>query len=170
MNPRIALLSSVLLILSCERKSTTTPPDTGGDDGSIAADDAGGDDSAADDADEEGKNDEGSDRPVPVEQVLKVEGPLTQQVIDDVMRHSITTLRDCFDQVMENPDAYTLNGAVVVRFVVGKDGKVTSAIVELDEVGHKGSASCLAKAIESATFPKQKDESTVHLPLYENNF
>lgn len=153
-----------MLATVCERKSSTPPDETAADDGAADPDDGG------DDADEEGQNEEGADRPAPVEQVLKIEGPLPESAIAQLQQDKLNELRDCVDEALQNPDGLTLNGAVVVRFTVGKDGTVTSSMVELDEVGYKPSATCVAKVVESYKFPKQKGESSVHWPVYSNNF
>lgn len=159
------LLFAVVLATVCEKKPSTTPDDAA-DDG--AADDGG--DDGGDDADEEGENEEGADRPPPVEQLLKIEGPLPESAITQMQQDLLNELRDCLDEALQSPDGLTLNGAVVVKLTVDKAGAVTSSMVELDEVGHKPSATCLAKVVEGYKFPKQKGESVVHWPVYSNNF
>lgn len=160
----VHLACALLVLASCERKPSTPPDDPANDDGAVAADDAGEDDEPQ--ADDEA----GSDKPPPVEQVLEIDGPLPKTAIDTFLQERINEVRDCFDEAMQNPDGLELNGAVVVRFAVGKDGKVSAATVELDEIGYKPSASCIGKVVEGYAFPKQKGESTVHLPFYMNNF
>lgn len=145
----------VLLLCACERKTETTAPDEG--------------DATPAPVDDDAEAEEGGDRPVPVEQLLKIEGPLSEAAITTMQQDKINDLRDCFNDALQNPDGLELNGAVVVKFTVDKTGAVTSSLVELDEVGHKPSAQCLAKVIESYKFPKQKGESSVFLPLYSNS-
>src|SRR5687768_8258199 len=100
-----ALVPAVLLALACERNAPTTPPEDGADDGAAAADDAG-------EAEPEPEEPEGSKRPVPVEQVLEIDGKLPKEAIDQQLQDHINEIRACFDEALQHPDGLELKGAV----------------------------------------------------------
>lgn len=156
------LLGILALVVACEPKTTTSPDDAGAAQGTAEPEPA--------PADEDGDEAETASRPPPVEQVLEIDGKLTKAAVDQAVQEHAREFRACFDEALQHPDDVELTGAIVVRFVVTPAGEAENPIVELSEFGDKPTESCVAAAVDGLGFPKQKAESTVHLPLYANNF
>lgn len=86
-------------------------------------------------------------------------GSLAKDVIRGVIMHNINDVKQCYEaQVAKNPD---LSGRVVVRFIVGIDGKVTESRIEESTLKNATAESCIANAVKSWAFPSPKGGKVV---------
>ncbi|MBC8072147.1 MAG: AgmX/PglI C-terminal domain-containing protein [Deltaproteobacteria bacterium] len=151
-------LGILALVLACEPKTTTSP-----DDGTAAQAAPEPDPAPTDEA-------EDASRPPPVQQLLEIDGKLSEAAVDQAVQEHAREFRSCFDEALQHPDDVELAGAIVIRFVVTPAGEAENPIVELSEFGDKPTEACVAAAVDGLSFPKQQGESTVHLPLYASSF
>jgi hypothetical protein len=149
--------SLALLVLACKPSAPTTTPEPS--------------ESAPPELDEDDDEaPESSKRPPPVEQILKIEGNLPEAQVTQMVQDHLNEIRTCYDEAMQDPNEEHLKGAIVVRFTVPSSGAVASPEIELTEFEHAQTERCIAGVVDTFAFPKQKAESTVHLPFYMNNF
>jgi Ca-activated chloride channel family protein len=80
-----------------------------------------------------------------------VSGRLPPEVIQRIVRMNFGRFRLCYEQgLLRNPE---LSGRVTVRFVIGRDGKVTVATGQ-SAMGDQAVVSCIANAFYRLTFPQ----------------
>ena len=163
MLPRSARILAIALAVApaaaCESPRGSAPPEDAG-----AASDAG----TSNDPDPAEPSGAAPDKPVPVQQLLEIDGSVTKAQLDEQLQVHLNEIRACYDGALQDPAGIELNGAIVVRLSVSKAGAVSGATVTLSEFGHPPTETCLTGVVETFVLPKQKRESTVQLPLYMN--
>ena len=83
-----------------------------------------------------------------------VSGGLTQQEILAVIRANLNQIRHCYEQLLQrSPSA---NGKVSVSFVVGTDGRVTTANVKDSTISDAMMQSCVTGRITRWKFPEPR--------------
>lgn len=84
--------------------------------------------------------------------VLSVSGRLPPEVIQRVVRQNLGRFRSCYDSALtRNPK---LAGKVVVRFVIGQDGVVSSASSEPDTtITDTTVVTCIVDGFKKLSFP-----------------
>jgi hypothetical protein len=93
---------------------------------------------------------------------FKLNGRLPPEVIQRVVRQNAGRYKACYQSALRtNPN---LQGRVEVRFVIGRDGTVSSASAGGD-MPDAGVKSCVAGAFRSLTFPKPDGIVTISYPL-----
>ncbi len=88
-----------------------------------------------------------------------VEGSLDVDIVRRIVRAHINEVRFCYERALRsNPD---VAGRVEVAFVVGVDGRVTTAAVDQSTLADDSAAVCTAKAVRRWRFPKPPGGATV---------
>ncbi|HEX8796558.1 MAG TPA: AgmX/PglI C-terminal domain-containing protein [Polyangiaceae bacterium] len=91
-----------------------------------------------------------------------VNGRLPPEVIQRIVRQNMGRFRYCYERALDsNP---TLQGRVVTRFVIGRDGSVAFSADEPGETAFPdaGVVSCIVRAFGALSFP-QPEGGTVHV-------
>jgi len=93
-----------------------------------------------------------------------VSGRLPPEVIQRIVRQNFGRFRACYqDGLLSNPD---LAGRVVIRFVIGRDGRVSSASVNRATLDDEAVTQCLAESFNRLTFPQPAGgKVTVSYPI-----
>ncbi len=79
-------------------------------------------------------------------------GGLDKAVIDAVIKNHLNQIRYCYQrELIKNP---TLGGKVVVKFVIGKTGEVSSAMTKSSTVGSEAVEGCINKRFYGFRFPE----------------
>lgn len=82
----------------------------------------------------------------------KVRGSLDKEVIRRVIREHIHEVKNCYvSSLGKKPD---LEGRVIVRFTVSKDGDVTEAQTQETTMNHPPTEDCINTAVKTWKFPK----------------
>ena len=82
----------------------------------------------------------------------QVNGRLPPEVIQRIVRQNFGRYRLCYERgLAKNP---TLSGRVAVKFVIGRDGAVTSASDGGSDMTDKTLVSCVVDGFKSLTFPQ----------------
>jgi hypothetical protein len=82
----------------------------------------------------------------------KVTGGLDADVIRRIVRAHFAAIRTCYeDGLRSNP---TLSGVVYVRFVIGRDGSVSTATSDSTDITDQGVLDCISRAFYAFTFPQ----------------
>ncbi|MEM7154143.1 MAG: AgmX/PglI C-terminal domain-containing protein [Myxococcota bacterium] len=108
---------------------------------------------------------QGPSRPVPrVKQAkAQVEGELFPDIVRRIVRAHINEIRYCYNQGLQQHP--TLEGRVVVQFVIGPDGYVESATsfetVPADDSAMTAVGQCSAERVAQWRFPKPADKGKV---------
>jgi hypothetical protein len=88
------------------------------------------------------------------EDLDKICGRLPPEQIQSIIRGRYPAIRECYDVGLAfNP---RLKGRVATRFVIGRDGHVSSSYVAENEVRDCRVAECVRKEITKCVFPKPK--------------
>jgi hypothetical protein len=95
---------------------------------------------------------------------LVLSGRLPSEVVQRLVRQNFGRFRYCYEQgLARNPN---LQGRVAVRFMIGRDGAVTSALDSGSSLPDAGVTSCVVNKFYGITFPKPENGSvTVSYPL-----
>ena len=101
-----------------------------------------------------------------VEGTLKVTGRLPPEVVRRILRQSVARFRHCYDEGLRRTP--NLAGRVAVRFVIGRDGKVTQAADAGSTISDTQVAGCVAAAITGIAFPAP--EGGIAIALYPLDF
>lgn len=81
---------------------------------------------------------------------VSVAGRLAPEIIRRIVRQSYGRIRNCYERVLAtNP---TLGGKLIVKFVIGRDGKVTRA-EGTGDLTDEATKSCILSTFVSLTFP-----------------
>lgn len=81
-----------------------------------------------------------------------VSGRLPPESVQGDVRRNFGRFRRCYEAgLLQNP---TLEGRVVVRFVIGRDGSVTSAADAGSDLPHAGVRACVVRAFLGLSFPQ----------------
>jgi TonB family protein len=91
-----------------------------------------------------------------------VEGGLDKTAVREVVRANIDDVRECYNAELGRDE--TVEGRVVVSFVVQPDGKVTNARVSESTMPKQFDA-CLAAAVAGWAFPTARESTSVTYPF-----
>jgi hypothetical protein len=153
----------VVALVGCEPKGGSTTPADGatqnGADGSDGSDGSGPDDGEA----------EPKKAPL-VEQVLRIEGGMTEKQVQAVIEDHFPEIRECFDSGLASNPNGEIDGAIVVAIAVDPAGKVTEATTELNETGDDTTEACILAEVGKWTFAKPKGKATIHYPFYLRSY
>lgn len=96
--------------------------------------------------------------------VTQVKGPLPPEVIQRIVRQNFGRFRLCYEKgLLSNA---TLEGKVVVRFVIDRGGAVSSAKDSASDLPDKAVVSCVVRGFANLSFPQpQSGEVTVTYPI-----
>ncbi|MBI4956598.1 MAG: AgmX/PglI C-terminal domain-containing protein [Myxococcales bacterium] len=91
-------------------------------------------------------------------------GTLPSELIQRVVHASFGRFRACYQTgLLQNP---SLAGRVVVRFLIGRDGRVMSAADGGSDLPDRGVVSCIASSFQALTFPApERGTVTVTYPF-----
>jgi len=81
-------------------------------------------------------------------------GALDRSLIDQVIHQDIDTIAACYHQALAEDES--LAGKVVIKFVIAKDGSVSSSTVKRSDLGHANTESCIAQAIQRMQFAEPR--------------
>ena len=81
----------------------------------------------------------------------QVNGRLPQEVIHRIVRQNFGRFRMCYEQGLKNNPS--LEGRVQVRFVIGRDGAVSSASNGGSDIPDAGVVNCVVRAYYNLSFP-----------------
>ncbi|MGC6515612.1 MAG: AgmX/PglI C-terminal domain-containing protein [Myxococcota bacterium] len=82
-----------------------------------------------------------------------VMGALDKSLIDAVIKRKMAQIRYCYQRELQKDP--TLNGKIVIKFTIAKDGTVSKASVKSSTVG-KGVDSCVVSRFYKMQFPEPK--------------
>jgi len=88
-----------------------------------------------------------------------VTGRLPPEVIQRIVRQNFGRFRLCYENGLRNSPK--LQGRVSVKFVIGKDGAVSSAIDGGSDLPDSGVVSCVIKAFQGLAFPQPEGGGVV---------
>ncbi|AKT43773.1 AgmX/PglI C-terminal domain-containing protein [Chondromyces crocatus] len=94
-----------------------------------------------------------------------VKGSLPPEVIQRIIRQHRARFRHCYEVSLQKDP--TLQGGASFTFVIGKEGKVTSAREATSDLGNKDVSTCVVQVIQSLVFPAPEKGGvvTVTYPL-----
>lgn len=94
-------------------------------------------------------------------------GAIDPSLIDKAIREHTTQIRYCYSKELnKNPKLF---GKVVIKFVIGPDGSVTSSTVKESTIDSVNVGTCVADRIQRITFPSPKGGGKVNV-VYPFNF
>jgi len=79
-------------------------------------------------------------------------GALDKSIIDEVIRGNVEPVRDCY-QMWLRKDRY-LEGKLIVKFVIAKDGTVSSSVSKSDTLEEPKVAACVHEVMLGLRFPE----------------
>ncbi len=86
-------------------------------------------------------------------------GALDKSLIDQVVRRHMNQLRYCYQrELTKNPD---LGGKITIKFVIDREGQVSTAKVKSSTMGNAAVESCMTSRFQRFTFPKPKGNGVV---------
>jgi TonB family protein len=91
--------------------------------------------------------------------VGEAKGSLDKEQIREVIRSHRAEIQRCFEKALEVSPS--LEGKVVVKFVIGVAGPVMSAKVAESTVGNEAMDTCVTDAVRTWTFPRPKGDGVV---------
>jgi TonB family protein len=158
------IVAMALALAACEKaKEGTTPPEEGGE--ALVADE---------------DEDYGDGAPVLVSDAteditkgkvlgttVETTGSLGPDEVTEVANAKMDDVGACYQASMERTRNQDLEGVVIVKFTIDKDGKVSSAEPGDSTLGDEEAGKCIAEAIKKWTFPKPPDgaDVQVHFPF-----
>jgi pSer/pThr/pTyr-binding forkhead associated (FHA) protein/outer membrane biosynthesis protein TonB len=81
-------------------------------------------------------------------------GALDRSLIDEVIKRHMNQIRYCYQrELTKNP---SLGGKVVIKFIIAKDGTVSTASVKKTTMGNAGVEQCIVGRFMRMQFPKPK--------------
>jgi hypothetical protein len=81
-------------------------------------------------------------------------GALDRSLIDEVVKRHLKAIRYCYQrELTKSPN---LKGKIVVKFVIAKDGSVSSASKKSSTIKNAGVESCVVSRFKRMQFPKPK--------------
>lgn len=83
---------------------------------------------------------------------VRIQGSLSRDVIQRVMRSATNQLRYCYERELRRTPG--LRGKVVVKLTVDKDGKATAVKIEADTLKSEAVTACLKARVKRLRFPK----------------
>ncbi|MBI2894075.1 MAG: PQQ-binding-like beta-propeller repeat protein [Deltaproteobacteria bacterium] len=81
----------------------------------------------------------------------QIRGSLASEVIRRVVRQNVNQVRACYEQALQRSPGLT--GRVVVRFVIGTDGRVQSSEVSESSLDSGAAERCVAAVVHDLVFP-----------------
>jgi hypothetical protein len=82
----------------------------------------------------------------------QVNGRLPSEIIQRIVRQNHGRMRLCYENgLRDNP---SLAGRVAIKFVIGRDGGVTTSAVGESDLGNLSVERCVARSFEELTFPQ----------------
>jgi len=81
-------------------------------------------------------------------------GSLDKEIIRRVIRENIAQIKYCYERELTRTPG--LNGKVQVKFVIGANGNVQSAVVAESSLGNKTAEGCMTGKVRGWVFPKPK--------------
>ena len=88
-------------------------------------------------------------------------GSLDKEVIRRTIRGHLGEVKACYErELLEHPE---LTGRVVVRFVIGGDGRVLTAEVESSTLGSPPAEQCIASQLATWLFPQPRGGGLVQV-------
>jgi TonB family protein len=90
-----------------------------------------------------------------------VDGGLTQQEVSAVIRSHLNEIRHCYEQLLQRSPSSA--GKVQVKFVVGQNGRVTSANVENSSISDAQMQGCIVGKIRTWEFPRPRGGQVVNV-------
>jgi hypothetical protein len=95
----------------------------------------------------------------------EVRGALDKELIRRVVRAHINEVRFCYERELQQ-DA-SLDGRVMIGFVISERGDVMSAVAESSSLSRAEVGACIAQAVRRWQFPsiKQHSVTEVHYPF-----
>ena len=90
-----------------------------------------------------------------------IEGSLSKEEIEAVIRANLAQIKACYERFLQgNRD---LAGRVTTNFVIGGDGRVTTAGIASSDLGSPGAESCITGAIRRWKFPLPRGGGVVQV-------
>ena len=90
-----------------------------------------------------------------------VEGSLTKEEIEAVIRANLAQIKACYERFLQsNRD---LAGRVTTNFTISAEGRVTSASVASSDLGSPGAEGCMTGAIRRWKFPLPRGGGVVQV-------
>jgi TonB family protein len=87
------------------------------------------------------------------------QGALDKDIIRRVVRAHLSEIRHCYNQTLvRDPQAH---GRVVVEFMIGGTGKVTTAVVGESDMADAGLGACATQAVRRWSFPRPEGGGNV---------
>jgi hypothetical protein len=81
----------------------------------------------------------------------RVAGSLPPEVVQRIIRASFGSVRSCYEAgLASNP---SLAGKVTVRFVIARDGSVSTVAADSQDLGDQGVIDCISRAFYTLSFP-----------------
>jgi outer membrane biosynthesis protein TonB len=81
-------------------------------------------------------------------------GALDRSLIDEVIKRHMNQIRYCYQrELTKNP---SLGGKIVIKFIIAKDGTVSTASVKTSTMGNSGVEQCIVGRFMRMQFPKPK--------------
>ena len=90
-----------------------------------------------------------------------VDGGLTQQEVSAVIRSHLNEIRHCYEQLLQRSPSSA--GKVQVKFVVGQNGRVTSANVANSSISDAQMQGCIVGKIRTWEFPRPRGGQVVNI-------
>ena len=88
-----------------------------------------------------------------------VEGGLTTQEVQNVIRANLNQIRHCYEQLLQrSPRA---SGKIKMKFVVARNGRVSSASIISSTVRDSRMKSCVTSKVRRWKFPKPRGGQSV---------
>ena len=81
-------------------------------------------------------------------------GALTKSQIDQVVKRHLNSIRYCYQKELTKRPS--LQGKVVVKFVIGKDGAVSRASKKSSTLGSSAVDGCVANKFKRMQFPEPR--------------
>jgi hypothetical protein len=105
--------------------------------------------------------------PMPREGTVTTNGHLPPEVIQRIVRQNFGRFRMCYENGLKsNP---TLNGRVVTKFVIGRDGAVSQAMDGGSDLPNQEVTSCVVRSFQNLSFPMPEGGvATVIYPITLN--
>ena len=90
-----------------------------------------------------------------------IDGALDKSLIDAVIKRNINQIRYCYQrELTKNP---TLGGKITVKFVISKDGSVSTATTKASTMGSPAVEGCINGRFMRFQFPEPKDGGIVNV-------
>ena len=81
-------------------------------------------------------------------------GGMDKRLVDEVVRRHLSQIRHCYQRVLpQQPD---LAGQVSIRFIIARDGSVSSAAVKSSSLGSAQVETCITQRFMKMTFPEPR--------------